>query len=516
MKTQKILFISLILLIGQVAGVVHAAEVRLFASDGGKFDSFGATVAIDGDSAVVGTTRNQIQGSAYIIVRDGKKWTEQAILNAGAGADHFGESVGISGDYIIGGATGSDDGGDNSGSAYIFMRNGKKWTEQVKLTASDADAGDSFGGSVGISGDYAIVGSRTNDDDGTNSGSAYIFMRNGNKWPEQVKLTASDAAAGDTFGVAVAIDGETAIVGAPQNDHADSNSGAAYIFVLVGKNWIEQAKLTASDAEKSDQFGRAVAINGDSVIISAHGDDDGVKDSGAAYVFFRDGNAWTEQSKLKPNDPAGKDKFGWSVDIAEIGPRKAYAIVGSVWDDDDGDFSGSSYTFLRSGTSWSFRAKQTAGDAAADDEFGTAVAITPSYAIVGARLNDDLGSVYFYEAIDDLALPVEPALLTGTTLGQIKQSALLQNFPNPFNPETWMPYVLAADVPVAIHIYNLSGQLVRQLNLGVQKAGSYLRKENAAYWDGRDQLGGTVPSGIYFYTFKASTFEVTRRMVILK
>ena len=103
-----------------------------------------------------------------------------------------------------------------------------------------------------------------------------------------------------------------------------------------------------------------------------------------------------------------------------------------------------------------------------------------------------------------------------TTFGGIKRTSLLQNYPNPFNPETWMPYRLASDAPVAIHIYNVQGHLIRELNLGVQEAGGYLSREAAAYWDGRDQLGQTVSSGIYFYALQAGTFRATRRMFILK
>ena len=138
-----------------------------------------------------------------------------------------------------------------------------------------------------------------------------------------------------------------------------------------------------------------------------------------------------------------------------------------------------------------------------------------------AWLNRGKGTAaYVYNSEEDFGTPpflaVEPFGLRVTMLGQVKRTALLQNFPNPFNPETWLPYRLAADAPVTLRIYNVKGQLMRELNLGVQKAGGYLTRETAAYWDGRDHVGETVSNGIYFYTLHAAPFQATRRMLILK
>ena len=138
-----------------------------------------------------------------------------------------------------------------------------------------------------------------------------------------------------------------------------------------------------------------------------------------------------------------------------------------------------------------------------------------------AWLNRGKGAAaYVYNSVEDFGTPpflsVEPFGLRVTTLGQVKRTALLQNFPNPFNPDTWLPYRLAADASVTLGIYNVRGQLMRELNLGVQKAGGYLTRETAAYWDGRDRVGETVSSGVYFYTLHAGPFEATRRMLILK
>ena len=165
-------------------------------------------------------------------------------------------------------------------------------------------------------------------------------------------------------------------------------------------------------------------------------------------------------------------------------------------------------------------------DAGIKINFGAWVAISGNTAVISAHnaLNEGPESgngvaAYVYSTVEDFGTPpyaVEPFGLRATTLGQVKHTALLQNFPNPFNPETWLPYRLAVDAPVTLGIYNVQGQLVWELNLGAQKTGGYLTRDTAAYWDGRDQVGETVSSGVYFYTLHAGSFQGTRRMLILK
>jgi len=265
---------------------------KLLASDGAAYDYFGVSVSIDGDYAIVGADRDDDNGrgfgSAYIFKRDGTSWTQQAKLLASDGAayDFFGLSVSIDGDYAIVGAWGDDDNGDMSGSAYIFTRSGTAWTEEAKLLASDGAADDSFGVSVSISGDYAVIGAPLNVGW---SGSAYIFTRSGTAWTEQAKLLASDGAADDHFGGSVSIDGDYAIIGARYDDDNGVDSGSAYIFTRSGTAWTEQAKLLPSDGAANDMFGslRSVSIDGDYAIIGAPYDDDNGVDSGSAYVFKR-------------------------------------------------------------------------------------------------------------------------------------------------------------------------------------------------------------------------------------
>ncbi len=367
---------------------------KLLASDGANYDYFGICVSISGDYAIVGAygddDKGDWSGSAYIFKHDGTEWVQQQKLTAsdGTAGDSFGCSISISGDYAIVGAHGDDDKGDFSGSAYIFKHDGTEWVQQQKLTASDGAAGDSFGVSISISGDLAIVGAYGDDDKGDFSGSAYIFKWDGTSWSQQQKLLASDGAAGDSFGESVSISGDYAIVGADYDDGKGKWSGSAYIFKWDGTSWSQQQKLIASDGDADDDcFGRSVSISGDKTIVGAYRHDDKGTDSGSAYIFRRDGTSWSQQQKLTASDGAAGDYFGMSVSIS--GDK---TIVGAYRNDDKGADSGSAYIFRWDGTSWSQQAKLLAADGAAWDYFGMSVSISSNYGIVGAFGDDDKGA----------------------------------------------------------------------------------------------------------------------------
>ena len=373
-------------------------EAKLTANDAAESDWFGFPVAIAGDSVVVGAFADDDggsgSGSAYVFTRNGSSWSQQAKLTAddAATGDGFGNSVAISGASVVVGASGDDDGGINSGSAYVFTRSGTSWSQQDKLTAYDAEASDSFGKSVAISGDSVVVGAALNDDAGFNSGSAYVFTRSGTLWSEQDKLTSNDIAENDRFGISVAISGDSVVVGASRDDDRGDDSGSAYVFTRIGTSWLQQDKLIANDGVSDDNFGISVDISGASIVVGANENN---SDSGGAYVFIRSGTSWSQQAKLTANDGAAGDHFGISVAISGDS-----VVVGARFDDDGGTDSGSAYLFTRSGTSWSQQDKLTAGDAAVDDYFGSSVAISGDSVVIGAHLNDDdginSGSVYIY------------------------------------------------------------------------------------------------------------------------
>ena len=321
-------------------GAGNWGEVKkLSASDAQAGDLFGRRVAVSGDTAVVGAdgedTGGSFAGAAYLYHRNeggADNWGEVTKLTASdADAfDHFGFSVAISGDTAIVGAHSKDAAGSPAGSgegaAYIFQRDvggAGNWGELKKLTASDAQIDDRFGWSVAISGGIIVVGASGEDDAGMGAGAVYVFQRNQSgtdNWGEVKKLTASDAQAGDFFGSSVAVSGDTAVVGAPVSIFAEPASiGTAYVFQRdqgATDNWGEVNVLTASDAQIDDQFGFSVAVSGDIVVVGAYHEDAEGSDAGAAYVFQRNQggvDSWGEVNKLLASNALASDNFGRSV-----------------------------------------------------------------------------------------------------------------------------------------------------------------------------------------------------------
>jgi FG-GAP repeat len=411
-------FISIVLIGGLYlfgspvfAGTLVINEDKLIADDAEAGDNLGRSVAISGDTVVVGALNDADagtqSGSAYVFVRepDGS-WSQQQKLTASdaAFAARFGKSVAIDGDTIVVGANGANSGigdGDKvpfAGAAYVFVRSGDVWTQQQKLWASDPAGGEQFGESVAISGDTAVVGAPSDDDAGNNSGSAHVFVRSGTTWTEEQILTASDAAAGDSFGNSVAVSGNTAVMGAPGDSDGGDFSGSAYVFVRAGTTWSQQDKLTASDAAELDLFGATIAVSGDTAVVGALKNTDQTSNSGSAYVFVRSGTTWSEQKQLKASDSFKDDFFGWSVAI-----DSDTVVVGARNTGDAGLLSGAAYIFVRSGTSWSQQKKITASDAAERDTFGDSVGISGDTVVVGASGDDDggdeSGSAYVYKRV---------------------------------------------------------------------------------------------------------------------
>jgi hypothetical protein len=384
-------------------------ETKITASDAAAGDRFGGgSVAVNGDTAIVTATNWDCDvsslncGAAYVFVRTGSQWTEQQKLTASdaAAGDAFGAAA-VSGDTAVVGANGDDcpASGDFCGAAYVFVRTGSVWTEQQKLTASDAAADKVFGVSVAVDGDTAVVGAwgAACAMAGANCGAAYVFVRTGSVWTEQQKLTASDAAAEDNLGISVALSGDTALVGAAGDNCPVSGDfcGAVYVFVRSGSVWTEQQKITASDAVMDARFGLRVALSGDTALVAAGGDQ-------AAYAFVRSGSAWTEQQKLEASDAGA----GFGRSIAVSGDT---AVVGSDSHDcPAGQSCGAVYVFVRASTVWTEQQILTADDATSGDEFGEEVAVSGRTAVAGAGGDDcpvsgnNCGAAYVYEPPDPL------------------------------------------------------------------------------------------------------------------
>ncbi len=477
---------------------------------------------ISGNSVIVGSPG---QNYAKVFVSNGKNWEEQEKLIP-QHEGNVGWSVSISGDIAVVGAPNANAGADKSGAAYVFVRSGRTWQQRAKLVGDNPEAADNFGESVSVDRNTVIVGVPRDDDAGRDAGSAYVFFRDGITWKNQAKLIPADLSGSDAFGEVVFIHGNTAIIGANGHTHGEKRfTGAAYVFVRNGNRWAQQAKLTVDDGGKADRFGTSVGFIGKTIVVGApFYDSENAKDVGTAYVFVPDGNSWKQQAKLRPKDGGKGHNFG-----AGVATTGNIVIVGAPGYDRPERGSGAAYSFVREDGVWTQKARVAPEHGARDLNFGYAVSMSENTVAISSHSkpflvhdgwpNGDGQAAYVYntiEAFDTPPFSIEPFGLSLTTFGQVKRTALLQNFPNPFNPETWIPYQLATNASVMLRIHNVQGQLIRELHLGQQKTGSYLSPETAAYWDGKDQIGERVASGLYFYTLDAAPFQATRKMLILK
>jgi hypothetical protein len=393
-------------------------QQKIIASDVAASGVFGWSVAISGATVVVSASGIIEQGAAYIFVRSGGVWIQQQKLmspDVGSGG-RFGSSVAICGETVVVGAFLNDGAaGADQGSAYVFTRNSGVWTLQQKLEASDAAAGDGFGYSLAISGETVMVGAQGDDGPaGREQGSAYVFTRSGGVWTQQQKLIASDAAAKDNFGYSIAISGETVVVGT-QGGHGANGvaKGSAYVFTRSCGVWTQQQKLIASNAEALGNFGLSVAISGETVVVGAPFEGPAVGiNQGAAYVFTRSGGVWTLQRKLEASDAGGDDGFGSSVAISG-----ETVVVGAFLNDGAAGFDqGSAYVFARSGGVWTQRQKLIASDPRRGDHFGISIAISGETIVAGAEEDGDEISQQGFACI--FAPPNTPPTITATAVSR--------------------------------------------------------------------------------------------------
>jgi hypothetical protein len=380
-----------------VSPVLWEEKAKLTASDGTASDRFGWSVSVSGNVAIAGAYQKQKgvnakQGSAYLYEKNISTgvWEQKNILTAsdGAASDQLGWAVSVSGNVAIVSAWGDD---SSTGSAYLYQKNDSTglWEAKQKLTSSDRAINDQFGRSLSLSGDVAIVSAYLDDDRGDSSGSAYVYQKNSSTglWEQKQKLTASDGVANDRFGSSVSVSGDVAIIGAYQDD---SSKGSAYLYEKNGSTglWEHKQKLTASDGAASDLFGWSASVSGNVAIIGAY-----VKDSskGAAYLYEKNDSSgvWEQKQKLTASDGAANDQFGYSVSVSGN-----VAIVSALLDDDMGSDSGAAYLYQKNGSTglWEEKQKLTSSDGYPSDNFGVSVSVSGNVVIVGASFDDDMGS----------------------------------------------------------------------------------------------------------------------------
>jgi hypothetical protein len=479
------------------------AYVKPASIDSNREDSFGSSVAISGDTVVIGAPNEDSSatgvnghsadvsepdsGAAYVFVRTAAvggsvtAWTQQAYLKASntGFSDKFGWSVAISGDTIVVGATEEDSNATgvngnqldnstgNSGAAYVFVRTGDTWTQQAYIKASNTRMLYYFGNAVAVSGDTIVIGAYRQISRNI-AGEAYVFVRSvgGTVWNQQAYLIPSNAGP-DAFGEAVAVSGDTIIVGAPSEasnatgvdgDGANNNahaSGAAYVFVRPsgGTVWTQQAYLKASNSESLDYFGRSVAVSGDTIVVGAPDEDSdatGVngsqtnnfaRDSGAAYIFVRTGTIWRQQAYLKASNTEAFDYFG--NDVAVSGDT---IVVGAFW---KSSLSGAAYVFVRppGGTAWTQQTSLKASNAGRDDSFGGSVAVSGDTVVIGAYSEDSN------------ATGVNGVETDNSAFGSGAAYVFLLGPPTPTNPLA-VPAVVCSGSPMSLSVANPATNIV--------------------------------------------------------
>ena len=389
---------------------------KIMASDRQAYDRFGDDVSLSryGDYAIVGAPREDTgatdAGAAYIFKKSGSSWSQQQKIQASDRQlnDKFGQRTSIcgNGDYAIVGAPDEDTGGTSAGAAYIFKRSGTSWSQQQKIQASDKSQYRVFGSAVSMnrSGTIAAVGAFWAGSGNPGAGAVYIFTRSGSTWSQQAKCEPSNPTAWDDFGQAVVIsgDGNYFISGSYGEDTDGTNAGAAYIFKKSGSSWSQQKMLKASDAQGSDFFGQAVAIDydGNTAAVGAYMEDTGATDAGSVYIYTRSGTTWSQQQKIQTSDRHAEDDFGFDVYLSDDGNT---LVASSRGDDEGGTDAGAAYIFSRSGSTWTQRLKFTASDAQGYDYFGQSVCVSGDgkTVISGAYYEDtggtNAGAAYIHD-----------------------------------------------------------------------------------------------------------------------
>ena len=404
---QLIVKLKTIFLVTAIAvGHVQAEQHKILASNGQPGDQFGYSVAIDGDTVLVGAIRadrnaQEDTGAAYVyeLGADGWKLKAELLSDELRAGDTLGGNVALKGSDAALGVIGRDDVANNAGAVLLFSRQLGQWSKAQWLTAVDGKAGDAFGQSIALTENTMVIGSPRSDTPEKDSGAAYVFQRVNGRWQFQEKLSAADGAEGDLFGISVAIDDNTILVGADLNDEKAEKAGAVYAFIFDGSQWHQQAKLVAADGDTTDIFGVRVALAADTALISARRDDiEGIGvDAGSAYIFERSRGKWEQRLKLQAVDGQADDRFARAVALSAD-----TAIISAMNHDANGDNTGALYVYRKKRGDWVYSSKIVANDGKAGDRLGWNVALSQNKSLLNvvaaspsrADNGPDAGAVY--------------------------------------------------------------------------------------------------------------------------
>jgi hypothetical protein len=380
-------------------------EQKVTASDGTANSYFGSAAALNGSTALIGADGdNSFQGAAYLFTKSNGSWSQGQKLTAsdGLAGDEFGYRVVLANDTLLVGAFTATVGGNASqGAAYVFIESNGTWSESQKLTASDGGLFDNFGASVALDGTTLVVGANGATVGGNAAqGAVYVFTESNGIWMQTQKLTANDGAAYDNFGLSVALKGSIVLVGSPRAAiGGNAGQGALYVFTESNGTWSQTQKLTASDGAANDSFGQSVALDGSTAAIGAYDATvNGHSFQGAAYIFTESGGTWSQTQKLTASDGAANANFGNAVAL-----NGTSALIGADGSTVGGNtYQGKAYLFTESGDNWSQSDTFIASDGTVDDYFGAALAWDGATALISTPHptiggNSYQGAAYFYE-----------------------------------------------------------------------------------------------------------------------
>lgn len=478
--------------------------------------------AVVGAKNADGTAANT--GVAYVLHNSDANpdnWEQVAVLNATdlEADDLFGASVAIHGSLIVVGAPQDDDQAANAGAAYIFAKdNTGNWNLAKKLKAADGFAGDNFGTVVSVNGDKVLVGASMNDEKGLNAGAAYLFGKDqggAGNWGQIAKITAADGEAGDLFGASLRLDGDFAAIGAAFEDEKGQNAGAVYLF---GKDqgstnaWGQVKKITANDAAPLDNFGISVGLSGSVLMVGAHQNDDKGSNSGSAYIFERNlngvNNSWGQAAKLLAIDGVSNDQLGFAVAV-----YGNYAVAGARYDNHKGTNSGSAYIWQRQNDgNWEYVSKIYDPQGDKNDQFGTVLDIYSRTVIVGSLRDDvagkaDQGSVSLFVAgCDDNKSQggaADDVVIGGG--GNTVSAFDVTTYPQPFSDVLNIEIDLKSADNARVSVWNAFGQQVASVYNGALQGHTILRWDAAGF-----------ASGSYFLRVEADNETAVKSILLVR
>ena len=392
---------------------------KLVAPDADFLDGFGRGVAIDGDRAVVTASTDSDRGAAYAFAWNGSGWTQTQKLVAPDAAlgDNFGFGAALEGDLMAIGATDDDDLGGGSGSVYVLRWDGAAWSFDQKLVAPDGAEGDSFGWSLALRGGVLAVGAPNHDGQGSNAGTTYVFRDDGAQFQFEQELLVSTPGGGDTVGWTVRTDGLVVATSAITDDEQGTDSGSVYVFRDGGSGWVEEQRLIAAAVSAGDWFGWGLDVDGDALVVGATQHDGLGTDAGGAWLFRYDGSTWSETQPLAPTGLANSDNLGWSVAVQD-----GRAVIGAAGDSAG---SGAAYLFQDSGLGWVEAHQWLPSDPGSSGFFlpnlGLSCALDGDRVLGGAPFADstaatNTGAAYAFERTDLAFAALPPAAAGGQPL----------------------------------------------------------------------------------------------------